>query len=222
MDVGKLLVAAGTFLTGLTALQEASKPKRRVVPSGGSSGRVDGTTHGVPNNLKSTEKRVRNIQERVKWIVHMIQKSRADPVIRAIAVREVSRKCNGRWCVSERDYEGEVKAIFDWTRKNVRYIRDRIDADQFHHARRTIQFGGGDCDDASIVLASLLQAIGYPVKLRVIQTSTGPDWDHIYVLAGVPPGNPTKLISLDASVDKPAGWKPPQYMIRRVKDFDVP
>ena len=44
-----------------------------------------------------------------------------------------------------------------------------------------------DCDDYVILLGSCLQSIGYPVVLRVIQTNDSDDWNHIYLLAGLPP-----------------------------------
>jgi hypothetical protein len=176
----------------------------------------------VPKGMKTRITRVRNINERVKHLVPLIQSGRAHPSIRALSVQAVSKKCSGRFCLEERDYPGEVRAVFDFVRQNVRYVKDGIHADQFHHPVRTLQFGGGDCDDMTVLLGSMLQAIGYPVKMRVIQTVGAPDWNHIYLLVGLPPGEPRYWVALDASVDKPAGWAPPRQMIKRVKDFDVP
>lgn len=164
---------------------------------------------------------VTNINSRVKHIQRLVEKGKKDPEVRAFAVKAVSQKCGDRFCIPERDYWGEVKAIFAAIRSNVRYVRDGHRVDVFHSAKRTLEFNGGDCDDYTITMGSALQSIGYPVRLRVIQTKDSPEWNHIFLLVGLPPRSPTKWVSLDASVDKPAGWHPPHHMVAKIKDFDV-
>jgi transglutaminase-like putative cysteine protease len=124
--------------------------------------------------------------------------------------------------VPERDWWGEVKTLFGAIRKNVRYVRDIHNIDTFQSPKRTLEFGGGDCDDYSITLGAALQSIGYPVKVRIVQTHGSPDFNHIFLLVGMPPRNPGNWYSLDASVNKPAGWHPPRSMLTRIKDYDVP
>lgn len=78
-----------------------------------------------------------------------------------------------------------------------------------------------NCDDQTIVLASLLQSVGYPIRLRVIRTHDSNDWNHIYLLVGLPPRDPRRWLPLDASVDQPAGWEAPASMIAERRDFTV-
>jgi hypothetical protein len=78
------------------------------------------------------------------------------------------------------------------------------------------------CDDYSILIASMLGALGYPVRLRVIRTVDSPEWNHIYNMVGLPPGNPTKWIPLDASVSEPPGWQAPRSQIAEIRDYEVP
>jgi hypothetical protein len=78
-----------------------------------------------------------------------------------------------------------------------------------------------NCDDYSIVLSSMLQSIGYPVRLRVIKTHNASDWNHIYIQVGLPPGDPTHWMNLDGSENRPAGWAPPDSMIDKVRDFEI-
>lgn len=80
-----------------------------------------------------------------------------------------------------------------------------------------------NCDDYVVVLGSLLQAVGYPVRLRVVQTKDSDDWDHIYLLVRIPPmGNGGRWHPLDASVDKQAGWEVPRDRIAKIRDYEVP
>lgn len=164
---------------------------------------------------------VRNIDERVSRVGRMIKLGREDPEIRKFAVQAVSRRCGDGWCTPEKDNAAEVKAIFNAVRQNVRYSGDMTSADTFQHPRRTLEFGGGDCDDFTSLTGAALEAIGIPVRMRVIQTNDSPDYNHIYIIAGLPPQGPRKWVPLDASVNKPAGWEVPKSMIRRKRDFEV-
>jgi transglutaminase-like putative cysteine protease len=60
--------------------------------------------------------------------------------------------------------------------------------------------GAGDCDDQSILLATLLSLNGIEPRLRVTATSKRGDWSHIYVMAGLPKYAPTKWVALDSTL----------------------
>lgn len=77
------------------------------------------------------------------------------------------------------------------------------------------------CDDYSVLVAAAMRSIGYPVVFRVIRSEGSGDWNHIYVLVGIPPEDPDKWVALDASMNKPAGWEVPRREIADVKDFEV-
>lgn len=229
MDPLGLIAGLAGVITSAKLVSDSLKKNKQQPQIGAvraSRGRAPrtGTSQGAGLRLgdpKAKVHRVANIDQRVSHIVGMIKKGRQDPRVRRIAVQQVSKKCGKTWCIPERDYNGEVNALFNHVRGTVRYVRDSYTMDQFQHPMRTFEFAGGDCDDYSITLGSLLQSIGYPVKLRVIQTTDAPDFSHIYLLVGVPPHNPRKFVPLDASVAKPAGWEAPKYMIKRVRDYEV-
>ena len=182
---------------------------------------------------KMTFATVRTIDQRVKYIKELILKSSASAPIVERARSIVARKCGDTWCVPEKDWWAEVKAIFDFCRKNLRYTRDHRIVDQFSSAEASLRMKAGDCDDGTILLGSLLMAIGYTVKCRVIQSQGASTWSHIYLMVGLPPtGTPTRWVPLDWSVNKPAGWQvdgadeslrtgKPAGLVVKVKDFDV-
>lgn len=117
---------------------------------------------------------------------------------------------DGSWKTPEKDWPAEARALFDWTRANVRYVRDPRYRDWFSAPDRTLATRGGDCDDLGTVLGVLLTSLSFPVRLRVIQTDRSRDYDHIYLVADVSgdSGRPN-WIALDASVAQPAGWEAP-------------
>lgn len=146
MDIAQLVIAGAAFLAGSKALKEAFKEEPHLARSPVSWDRLPGLPN-LPeaNGPRSQVRRVANIDQRVRYVIQQIIKGRRDPRIRGLAVKIVSQKCNGGWCIPERDYLGEIRAIFKYTRQNVRYVRDPIDRDTFQHPVRTLEWGGEDC-----------------------------------------------------------------------------
>lgn len=211
-DPIRIAIGAGQILLGLAALRKG------FAGNIGSSKLIETTEKG---GLVARRYSVRTIDDRIKHIRESIQKGKRDPAIREFAVKAVSQKCGSTWCIPEKNYWGEVQEIFKSVRGAVRYVHDIHNVDTFQAARRTVDFHGGDCDDYVITLGSLLQSIGYPVILRIIQPKGEQDFSHIFLLVGLPPTGPTQWVSLDASTNKPAGWHPPAELIVKVKDYAV-
>lgn len=192
---------------------------------------------------KGTLHTVRNIDERVSYIKKRINEDSLKPQVREAAIALVSKKCgtkNGvRWCISPKDYGQEIRAVYEAVQNSrsaiaLRYVRDHAKVDQFTAADKLMRLRGGDCDDGTILLGSLLMSIGYPVRMRVMQDTASSTWSHIYLLVGVSPGNPEAWIPLDWSVYpfKPAGWQvpgadgcartgKPSGFVTRLKDYPV-
>lgn len=225
MNVPHLVVGLGSLIAGFSELRKALGSS---IDLGFSKNLPDLPTVqeiSKPNGqggYKATIRSVGNIDSRVRHVINTIQKGRKDPRVRAFAVKAVSQKCGRGWCVPERDWWGEVRQVFEAIRQNVRYVRDIHQIDTFQSPKRTLEFGGGDCDDYSITLGSALQSIGYPIKVRIVQTRDSSDYNHIFLLVGLPPRGPNTWYSLDASMDKAPGWHPPRSMLKKVKDYDVP
>jgi len=170
---------------------------------------------------KLTTYRVYSLEDRMKHIIRLTNEGRNDVRIRKVAATILNRKCAGEWCIKEKDWDSEARAIFAFVKRKVRYTRDIADKDTYQHPVRTLEMGIADCDDMSSLIGSLLLSSGYPVKLRVVRTNNSKDWNHIFPLVGLPPGSPTRWIAMDASVSKPMGWYPPPNMIAATKDFNV-
>src|SRR5262245_36730714 len=47
--------------------------------------------------------------------------------------------------VPAKDRIGEVRALFDWVRRNIRYTRDIFQVELLHTARRMLELQAGDC-----------------------------------------------------------------------------
>ena len=164
-----------------------------------------------------------SIDNRMKMLAGFIRKGALDPKVRRLAVRSVSKKCDGgKFCTPSRValdelqtilgdftdpgselYRGmnEIEGVLAEFKQRYRYVSDALGADQFQSAKRTLfDFHGGDCDDATIALGSLCRALGYPVKVRVVRTKDAEDWNHVYLMVN-PDKRGEKYVALDGSVD---------------------
>jgi transglutaminase-like putative cysteine protease len=109
--------------------------------------------------------------------------------------------------VRAKDRMGEVCALFDFVKRNVRYTRDIFRVELLHSARRMLELRAGDCDDMTILLGAMLLATGHPVRL--VLAGFKPDRPHAYSHIYPEVNVLNRWIAIDATVDKPIGWAPP-------------
>ena len=87
-------------------------------------------------------------------------------------------------------YDGRARspaaiALALWIGENIQYFRDPKGTETLQTAQKTIEFGYGDCDDMSILLAAMLMSVGIETRFKII----GKDRPgHIFVEALVENG----------------------------------
>lgn len=138
---------------------------------------------------------VRNLDDRVDVLRALVWSPRGglrDPDMRRIGLA-VTRAC------AARSDDCELRAVFDFIVKNVRYTGDITTKDTFQTALRTLQFAGGDCDDMAILVATLVMENGFTPRWR-ITSNTGATWDHIFTLVGTPKHKPARWTVLDTTL----------------------
>ncbi len=115
--------------------------------------------------------------------------------------------------VEPKNYLGEIKALFTWVQKNMRYTKDPFRVEVLHSARRLLELQAGDCDDMAILLGAMLEGIGHPVRLVL----TGPDprrprlFSHIYLEVYWK----GRWIPLDPTMPYHPGWSP-RALVKKV------
>lgn len=188
----------------------------------------------VTNGLKSMKfYPAGDIDNRVGRIAGQIRKDSLDPNVVSAARAIVSQKCGslegGRhWCVPVKDWKSEIRAVFNAvTNPNspfaVRYTRDHVEVDMFASSELMSRLPAEDCDGLTIRLGSLLRALGYHVRCRVVAPAGAPNqWSHIYLAVAVPPGSKDSWMPLDPSeAQHGAFWEVPQALISTKRDFEV-
>lgn len=158
---------------------------------------------------------VDSVEDRIEQIANLIDEGKED-----VSIRQLTTDLIRRGQVRERDYQGELGAVFKYVRSNVRYIHDPHELDTYQRARRTVEMKAGDCDDMTILIGAMTQTIGYPLRLKVVAFE-GDEYEHIYPLAGVPPASPRRWISMDATVKNPLGWEVPRSEVSASKVFEL-
>lgn len=148
-----------------------------------------------PKGFQGTEKTVERMKE-------LIRRGARDFYVRQKAIDILMANK-----VRPKDYLGEIRALFEWVRQNIRYTKDPHQVETLHAARRMLELRAGDCDDISILLGAMLEAIGHPVRLVLM----GPNplrprlFTHVYLQVQ----QKGRWISLDATMPYPLGWNPP-------------
>jgi hypothetical protein len=114
----------------------------------------------------------------------------------------------------------EVAAIFYFVRNRFIFRRDPTGGmEAIQDARATIERGFGDCDDFSVLLATLLGLVGYPTRFVVIRINPKADgFQHVYTEVLDP--DETKWHALDATNPKAlVGWEARSIERRTCKIF---
>lgn len=144
----------------------------------------------------------------------IVREQKADPLVRKTIENIVGS-------VPEKDWNSEIEAITNFVKKSVRYTRDVNGIEYVKTPLRhlmelqTYGISYGDCDDMSLLLATLLESAGYKTRFVVIRTQSNPNnsFNHIYVEVLHP--DTRKWLTLDATMKhKSYNWSP-QYIMRK-------
>jgi hypothetical protein len=105
------------------------------------------------------------------------------PKIRALAINIINKAG-----VGNKDYYGMAKAIHEWVRDTIRYVKDPVGQETLSYPEETaFNSKAGDCDDLTILDMALLGSVGirsYPV---VVGMRKG-HFSHVYLNIIIPDG----------------------------------
>jgi len=138
------------------------------------------------------------------------------PVVRRLSLAILENRFSG---TKSHNYAQEAKAIAEFVQKNVRYVKDPLGIEYLQDPLMMIEnlergIATGDCDDMSLLIATLLLSIGHQPYFRTVRyrSRTGP-YNHIYVVAYegdiINRGKKQRVV-MDAIVkEKPIGFEVP-------------
>lgn len=103
----------------------------------------------------------------------------------------------------QKDWVGEVRALHNFVRDQIRYVRDIRGVETLHTAEKLLEIRQGDCDDKSVLLASLLESIGHPTRFVAISLIPG-KFCHVFVETKIR----AAWIPMDTTEPVDIGWAP--------------
>ena len=126
-----------------------------------------------------------------------VEKYKIAPEIRELSLSLVKH-------LPQKNFRAEVDALFKFVQNKIRYVKDIHDVETVQTPLKTLEYGQGDCDDKSTLLAAMLQSLGHPTRFHAM--GFRPD-NVSHVLLEVKRGN--QWVALDATEPVSMGWLPP-------------
>jgi hypothetical protein len=116
------------------------------------------------------------------------------------------------------DELGEAQAIYNWVKSHMRFTKDPVTKETLFPPQELLKRGAGDCDDISMLMATLDMAVGIPARLvTVAGNPTAPgEFSHVYVEAEVPAGSDNWVPQDAARARAQFGDEPPHYFRKKV------
>lgn len=139
-------------------------------------------------------------RETLKQMRRLVRDGKTDLAMRDLAQQIIAG-------VPGKDWFGELCALLNWVRDSIRYSLDINDIEVIQGPATTVRLGYGDCDDLSILLATLCECAGHPCAFVALGFDAVGMYSHVLVLASG--AGETAWVALDATEGQPAGWYPP-------------
>lgn len=152
------------------------------------------TLSGAPNGKAGHFHTVRMMRE-------LVNLRKVDPFI-------IQTACNIIYQTPQFTDDAESRALFEYVRDRIRYVRDVVGVETLADPVMCLRRLVGDCDDKSTLLATLLEAVGYPTRF-VMAGYHGPDFEHVYLQAVIF----GEWVSMDPTQPDPMGWEPPDASV---------
>lgn len=111
-------------------------------------------------------------RDTLKLMTDIVKNFKRNPTIRELALALTRNLPQKKWLA-------EVQAIHRFVRDGVRYVKDIRGVETLQTPIQTLRLGCGDCDDKSILAASLLEAIGHPTRFKAVGQEAG-RFSHVY------------------------------------------
>lgn len=147
----------------------------------------------IKYTLKTIPNGVAGIAETLRLMGIIIRKYRRAPSVRELALSLVKY-------LPSKSYKREVAAIHAYVYNNIRYVRDVRGVETLQTPIQTIRIGQGDCDDHTMIVAALLEAIGH--KTRIVAVGSKPNtYQHVFAQTKIG----TKWVAVETTENWPIG-----------------
>lgn len=125
------------------------------------------TLSGIPSGAAGT-------RATLKEMARIVKQFRHHPTIREKALNLTAG-------LRQKNFIGEAKRIHEFVRDKIRYVKDVRGVETLQWPTHTLDyFMQGDCDDKSMLVAALLEAVGHKTRFVAVGFSPG-TFAHVFV-----------------------------------------
>lgn len=110
-----------------------------------------------------------------------------------------------------KNFVGQIKALHAWVQNNIQYVKDVRGVETVQTPLVTIELRQGDCDDQSVLLASLLESIGHQTRFIAIKQNAFGPFVHVFTETRVGP----RWLPLETT-EKMRPFQPMRYSNRMI------
>lgn len=139
-----------------------------------------------------------SFDEEATFLRKMVDQSTGDAALRELTIRVIFPKCRPK------DEPAQALAIGQWVQNRTYYIHEGIEL--FQRPLTTVRLRAGDCDDYTILIASMLACVGIRAKLCILKINGR--WAHIFPVALVNDGGALHRLTLDGTLLKRSDDEP--------------
>ena len=106
--------------------------------------------------------------------------------------------------------QSEIDSVFQWVRDHIEFRGEHGETLQSPEA--TINLQAGDCDCQSVLMAALLESLGFETDFKTVALRDSPDeLSHVYVV--VKDKRTGQWLPVDTTVQTAyPGWEPPEMV----------
>ena len=156
-------------------------------------------TPRLSGHLVALSDGMRGVEQTLGTMRQLVNQYRTNLDIRQTATATV-------FLTPEKDQLAEAQALFDLVQQGIRYTRDINGVETISTPLMTLQGRLGDCDDQVVLLATLLESIGYPTRFVVAGYNYPGQLEHVYLQALLN----DQWVDMDPTEQYPMGWAAPR------------
>ncbi len=154
------------------------------------------TSTSLKVTLQALPDGVAGVKVTLALMVKLARQGKETYVVRRLAEQIISD-------VKPKAWIDQVRAVHEYVRDHIRYVRDIRGTETVATPQMTIERGIGDCDDKSLLTASLLESLGHPTRFVAVGNRPG-DFCHVLVETKIG-GN---WMAVETTENVALGWYP--------------
>lgn len=149
---------------------------------------------------------VRGVAQTIRIMRQLVKAGRVDPYVRQAATTII-------FLQPAKMPQAEAAKLLEFCQQTIRYTPDVLDVETLSSAAQTLAGRVGDCDDQSVLLAALLEAVGIQTRFIVTGYNSPDELEHVYLEACID----GTWLAADPTERGPLGWEPEDPVIRLVE-----